>query len=442
MITPAPPRADAHLPWDHPVADPVAEIRSAREQCGDTFEIVAGGTSYLFVFSPAGVRSFYELPESSASKGVADWQMLRRKVPDELFGERRTFPHELFGRDDTARYLDRLAWAIDIELDRLGGAGDVELFTFTRRLGHRMGLASWAGEEAAAPGERFERLMAALDVLDASDAFVRPQLMADVAAAGKVRERAALAEAEAVLIEAMAERQAAAGGAAPALVDRIVERWSDVADDGARWSGIARDIVLVHMGSMSNLFAALGWMLVDLVVRPDAVERLRSGDTAWTERCALESTRMAQRSIMMRAVLKPVEVDDGVARYLLAPGDILATLLPLTNLDSAPGLDRWDPDRWNRRRLHDDHGLAARELVTAFGHGAHTCPAQPFSLAAMVRAATAFFTRYDVSPRFTDPHPLVGQIGGVARSNDPCVVSYAARRPRTDRIVRSQPPVR
>ena len=31
--------------------------------------------------------------------------------------------------------------------------------------------------------------------------------------------------------------------------------------------------------------------------------------------------------------------------------------------------------------------LPARELVTTFGHGEHTCPAQPFSLAAMCRAA-------------------------------------------------------
>ena len=51
-----------------------------------------------------------------------------------------------------------------------------------------------------------------------------------------------------------------------------------------------------------------------------------------------------------------------------------------------PGYDRFDPERWDGCRLADVSGLAARELVTTFGHGAHTCPAQPFSLRAIVTA--------------------------------------------------------
>ena len=92
------------LPWDGPVADPVAALAGARAELGDTFMDASG--RYLFLFSPEGVRSFYALPEEQASKGVADFTMLRRKVPDELFAGRRTLPHELFGRDDVASYLD------------------------------------------------------------------------------------------------------------------------------------------------------------------------------------------------------------------------------------------------------------------------------------------------------------------------------------------------
>ena len=43
--------------------------------------------------------------------------------------------------------------------------------------------------------------------------------------------------------------------------------------------GIARDIVLVHMGSQSNLFAAMAWTLVHLLERPallEAVPELRT----------------------------------------------------------------------------------------------------------------------------------------------------------------------
>ena len=94
-----------------------------------------------------------------------------------------------------------------------------------------------------------------------------------------------------------------------------------------------------------------------------------------------------------------------------------------------PGLDGYDPDRWIRRRLKDEAALPARELVTTFGHGEHTCPAQPFSLAAMCRAAERLVATYAVEPApgFTRIVPLAVQIGGVARSQEPCEVRYRRR---------------
>ena len=74
------------------------------------FTVASGGETYLFTFSPTGVRAFYGLPEELASKGVADYLMLRRKLPDELFAGRRTLPHELFTREVTAGVLARLAF--------------------------------------------------------------------------------------------------------------------------------------------------------------------------------------------------------------------------------------------------------------------------------------------------------------------------------------------
>ena len=67
--------------------------------------------------------------------------------------------------------------------------------------------------------------------------------------------------------------------------------------------------------------------------------------------------------------------------------------------------------------------------MTTFGHGEHTCPAQPFSLAAMCRAAGRLLERYDVAPApgFTAIVPLAVQIGGVARSQHPCEIRYRAR---------------
>ncbi len=181
------------LPWDVPVADPVAAIAGARAVHGDTFVVDSGPDRYLFTFSPVGVASFYALPEEQASKGVADWRMLRRKVPDEVFADRRTLPHELFGREDVTTYLANVERALDATVVELGDAGEVDVFELTRRLGHRVGLASWGGP-GSADGVRFDRLAAAFDVLDGAEAFVHPDAMAAVAASGHAAEHDALAE--------------------------------------------------------------------------------------------------------------------------------------------------------------------------------------------------------------------------------------------------------
>lgn len=419
---PDPPYADGTgLPWDVSVDDAVAAIAAARSRCGDTFAVRSGTDRYLFTFSPAGVESFYGLPEDKASKGVADYLMLRRKLPDEIFQGRRTLPSTLFRRDDVAGYLANLDQALDDTIIELGSAGSVDVFELTRRLGHRMGLASWAGA-GSARGEAFERLVRAFDTLDGSDAFVHPDAMAAVAASGKRAERAALDEVAEIIAEAV-HRCAGEDG----LFGRIVDAWrSDPGDNRIR--GIALDVALIHIASMSNLAAALGWALVDLLEHPAHRERVASGDTDLAQRCALESTRLAQRSIMSRAVLSPVVLDTGDVSYQVPPGWTIATLLPLLNTSVAPGLGQWDPDRWTRHRLTDEKSLPSPMLVTAFGHGRHSCPAQPFSLSAMTATMTRLLGRYQMTPSWTaHPRPVPAQIGGVARADGPCRLSYVRR---------------
>ena len=146
------------------------------------------------------------------------------------------------------------------------------------------------------------------------------------------------------------------------------------------------------------------------------------------QRCALESTRLAQRSIMSRAVLEPVAFDTGAGIVDVPPGWTIATLLPLLNTSAAPGLETWDPERWHRHRLADTGALASPMLVTAFGHGRHSCPAQPFSLSAMTMAMTRLLGRYDMTPEWDEyPRPVPAQIGGVARSANSCQVGYVRR---------------
>jgi len=423
VIEPMPPVAALTLPWDaapDDARDPVADLATARARHGDTFVVDGNATRYLFLFSAAGVSAFYALPERHASKALADYRMLLRKLPEELFTGRRTFAHDLFGNEETESYLAHLERAIAAQLDELGAAGTLEVFAFTRRLGHRLGLASWAGEESTA-APRLDALIADLDRLDGSDAFVRPSAMAGVSAAGKREERAALTRIEGVLRDVLVER----GGRQRAdFLDTIVARWADTAEP-ERTRGIAGDVVLLHLASMSNLFAAMGWTIVHLLQHPAALARV--SDDAFLRCCALESIRLAQRSIMMRAALTTVDVDDGTRTYRVDPDVVIATMLPLTNASAAPGLDRYDPERWVGRRLRDEAVLPARELVATFGHGRHACPAQRFSLSAIARTTRCLVDAYELDARFGAVRPYPDQIGGVARAGAPCVVAYRRR---------------
>ncbi|MFL6062702.1 MAG: hypothetical protein ACJ72E_15850 [Marmoricola sp.] len=425
-ITPPPPLAvGVGLPWDVAVDDAVAVLARARAEHGDTFEVASGRDRYLFTFSPTGVESFYSLPEEKASKGVADYLMLRRKLPEEIFEARRTLPGGLFRKGDVAGYLVNLRAALGTTTDELGASGEADVFAVTRRIAHRMGLASWAGP-GSAEGEAFERLVAAFDALDGADAFVHPDAVAEVAASGKVVERAALAEITEVVGAAVDLIDAHPDPEGQSLFARIVAAW-DGEEHDVRRAGIAWDVALIHIASMSNLAAALGWALVDLVEHPEERARVVAGDQELAERCTLESTRLAQRSIMGRTVMAPVELDDGTTTYTVGPGATIATLLPLTNT-AAPGYEAWQPDRWNRSRLADTSALASPTLVTAFGHGKHSCPAQPFSLAAMSMAVTHLLGAYEVEAGWTAyPRPVPAQIGGVARAGGPCRVRYRAR---------------
>jgi cytochrome P450 len=423
---PTPPIAEGTgLPWDVVVSDAVAVIADARARYGDTFAVNSGGDQYLFTFSPAGVESFYALPEETASKGVADYLMLRRKLPDEIFDGRRTLPNALFRRDDVASYLTNLDAALHDTVAELGPSGSLDVFDMTRRLGHRMGLASWAGP-GSAEGETFEKLVRAFDTLDGSDAFVHPDAMAAVAASGRRDEQAALDDIAEIVAAAVNRFDPA--GSDHILFGRIVDAWAPE-PPGVRLRGIALDVALIHIASMSNLAAALGWALVDLIEHPSHLCRILLGDNDLAQRSALESTRMAQRSIMSRTVMSPVSFDTGDQTYQVPAGWTIATLLPLLNTSAAPGLDYWDPDRWTRHRLTDTSALASPTLVTAFGHGRHSCPAQPFSLAAMTAAVTHVFGRYELTPQWgVHPQPVPQQIGGVARAHGPCPATY---RPRT-----------
>jgi cytochrome P450 len=403
--------------------DPTAFFDRQRRRHGDTFVVEAFGHRLFCVFSADGVRSLYEQPEDRASFGMATYALIKHKVPLELLLGRRNHPKSLFGSQRVETYLGHLRRAVDLEIERLGPSGTFEVFTEMKRLSHRLGLASWAGEEAASP-TYLERLIPLFDRLDSSESFVRPAGNFVTWATNKRRERSAMAGIERILGEIARERRTR-----PPVDDflqQIFDSYADLPED-EQSVGSARDVMVIHMGSQSNLYAALAWTLVNLVQRPALLDRVRAGDDELLEQCANESIRMAQRSITLRQVLTTIEVESDNTRYRLGPGVLLATMLSNNNSSAASGLDRFDPGHYRGRRLAPAVDLGTKELVSTFGHGVHTCPAARFSITAIRISIRGLLERYEFEPRFTSASPRRRQIGGVARSGRPCRVRYRTR---------------
>ena len=428
-IDPMPAIVPGRLPWIGAggalVRDPTAFFSKCRERFGDTFLVDAFGYRLFCVFSPVGVRSLWRLPEEQASKALADLTLLSHKVPIELFEGRRTLPHDLFARDDVEVYLDHLHEAVDVELSALGDSGSIELFAFTKRLAHRMGLASWGGMIGAS-AEQLDALAAHFEQLDGSESFVHPRKAMLAIATRKHRERRAMHAIEAIVADLLREREHSPDADSTDLFSRICASW-DGAPSPAREIGIARDVIVVQMGSQSNLFAAMAWTLIYALQHPTIVDQIRAEGDSVLDSFSHEAIRMSQRSIVLRRVVSPVEIADEQVTYRVEPGTLIATMLSVTNRSAAKGLDEFNEKNYRGATFLREKDLPARELVTTYGHGKHTCPAHRFSTSAIRHSVGEIFRRYELTAQFDEPLPLRRQIGGVARADRPCVVRYVAR---------------
>ena len=181
------------------------------------------------------------------------------------------------------------------------------------------------------------------------------------------------------------------------------------------------------MGSQSNLFAGMAWTLIYALQHPTIVDQIRSEGDSVLDSFSHEAIRMSQRSIVLRRVVSPVEIADEQRTYRVEPGTLIATMLSVTNRSAAKGLDEFNEKNYRGATFLREKDLPARELVTTYGHGKHTCPAHRFSTSAIRHSVGEIFRRYELTAQFDEPLPLPRQIGGVARADRPCVVRYVAR---------------
>lgn len=428
VVDPMPPRVTGPVPWVGAGAallrNPTEFFTCARQRHGDTFVVDAFGFRMFCVFPPEGVRRLYDVPEQQASFGLATYRLIGFKLPPELLVGRRNSPHHLFGNQRVEGYLGNLEVAVNHEVDELGAAGTFEAFAQARRLGHRLGFASWADVEAASP-LYLDRLVPRFDAIDSSEAFVRPAQAFRTWATRRARERRAMHGIERVIAEIWTARERA-GTLRGDFLEQIGASYADLPRDDAL-VGTARDVIMLHTGAQSNLYAALAWTVLNVVSNADHAERIRSGDDSLLEACANESIRMAQRSITLREVLTPIEVDDGDRTYELGPGAFLTTMLSVNNCTAAPGLEHFDPAHYDdRRRLLPEVLVATKELVSTFGHGPHSCPAARFSISAIRIAVRTLLETYDLELDGT-PEPRRRQIGGIARAQHPVHVRFRRR---------------
>src|SRR4051794_30820250 len=148
-IAPAPPHVDdLSVPWKATSPDAVT-IEEVRERHGETFTAEDGPDQYLFLLSPAGVRSVYGLAGHEATQDLADHGLLFRRLPDDVLNGRRTVATDLFSTATVEAVLPELDRALTAELDDLSDVELVDVFAMARRLGHRFAITCWFGVDAA-----------------------------------------------------------------------------------------------------------------------------------------------------------------------------------------------------------------------------------------------------------------------------------------------------
>jgi cytochrome P450 len=307
-----------------------------------------------------------------------------------------------------------------------------------KRLVHQIGFRCWVGREAASP-RYFDRLVALFERLDPEEAFVHPGRMLRTIVTRKAPERRALRGAQAILAEIWNERQRR-GVREHDMLEHLHAAYGDQPPD-ARHARAAKDVMILHLASQTNLYAAMAWTFINLLRFPDHRRAVEAECAAMhgmppdaralasltrLEQCAYESIRLAQRSLTLRKVLQPCEVVSGGTSYTVPPGVYVATLLSVTN-SAYPTLDVFDPAHFERGRIAAAVALPAKEVVSTFGHGRHACVGERFASSAIKIAVARHLLALELTPRFTAPAPPPGQMGAVARAAEPCVVAYRRR---------------
>jgi len=422
-------------------------LAEARSEYGDTFLVDVFGYQLLCTFAPKGLECLYQLPEEDASFGLATYDLVGFKTPAEVFidTDAQLF-YQLLTVKRVNGYLPDMEALCDLEIERLGDRGEFEVFDRIRTLEQRMGYRLWIGTDASSDAW-WKRLKQQFDVLDQERAFVDPAAILETIKSNKARERAAVIEIRHLIDQIWSARADGAQQHDDTLTF-LHQKFSGEADPSIRHRKVAHNVINANQGFLSNLYAAISWCLIHTISQPAYLSRAREeiaqqrakygselyrnaqalSEMVYLEQLLMESVRVAQRSITLRKVVNPVTLDDGAQQYRVPPGVYITTLLTVTNLQTSE-LSRFDPEHYVKNRLSSQLNLPGKETVSTFGHGKHACPAQRFSHMMNKIVLGKLLETFNFTPLFDDAQPSSVQLGGVARSAEPCPLAYRKLKP-------------
>ncbi|MFK8018370.1 MAG: cytochrome P450 [Pseudomonadales bacterium] len=437
MISPTPPIVKDDLPhigaglrFAH---SPTEYLQSLREEYGDEFFLDVFGYQLFCVFSPVGLASLYAAAEEDASFGMATYDMMGFKTPMEIFLDADIdLFYDLLAKDRVSSYLKDFDEILLLEVQRWGDTGELDVFDAVRTLEQRIGFQVWMGQEAASD-TMWHKFKQAFDVLSQENAFVNPQATLNTLVTNKAEERQALAALHELIGQIVDKRESDNNWPQDTL-SYLYSRF-DKGDSVVTRRKLTHNLVNANQGFLSNLYAAVAWTLINACRYPQYGNRLRQeireteaqygvdyrqnqnalDSIVFCEQMLMESTRMAQRSLTLRKVIRETSFQGQSDLYTLQPGIYIATMLSVTNTQTEE-LAKFDPDHYQGRRLSRDLVKHGRETVSTFGHGRHACPAQKFSHNMCKVVLSKLLSEYEFDELSGDLQPSSQQMGGVSRT--------------------------
>ncbi len=287
--------------------------------------------------------------------------------------------------------------------------------------------------------------MELFDKIDPEKAFTNMGSLFTTILTRRSKERRALYEIVEILAALHARRREPKGDFLEALHEEFA-----ALPEAERNLQVTCIIMSIHMASQSNLFAAIAWTIVNIAsnatVRERVLREIRetreefgsdwmsqqkamSGFT-FLEQCYHESIRIAQQSLTLRLVMKPVAIQ----QYTVVPGYYIATLLSCLNQQetllrsAAQFLPEEHYDRGGKVRPDALQKPGTEYAISTFGHGPHACPGKMFAVASAKAIVASLFERFDLQPPAKKVEIIPTQMGAVGRPIEPPVLQYTVRK--------------